>query len=311
MRSHASRDRSSTSSIDGLGAPLHARRAREIEKTIAGLEAKLTRTRPTRDRRLARDHRGRVPGLAARDLAHVDPALDELWTSSSHGGDPVALIDTSGSLSRRAAGRDGAHRAPRVVGEAIARLPERGSSWSRSTYYEELTLREIGEVLGVTESRVSQLHTKAILRLKAHSRRRSCALARLAASWVATQQRGVGLALGVSMPIRELHDTQPTAREPSSAGVSLKDPRKPAGRSALARASSASPDAPTLEVRMDVQVAEHVAVQGREAASRSPTSATTASTSSPEGGQRRSQAPDLVVVCRWGRYGAGSARAAR
>ena len=34
-------------------------------------------------------------------------------------------------------------------------------------YYEDLTLREIGEVLGVTESRVSQLHTKAILRLKA------------------------------------------------------------------------------------------------------------------------------------------------
>jgi len=34
-------------------------------------------------------------------------------------------------------------------------------------YFEELTLREIGEVLGVTESRVSQLHTKAILRLKA------------------------------------------------------------------------------------------------------------------------------------------------
>jgi len=35
-------------------------------------------------------------------------------------------------------------------------------------YYEELTLREIGEAFGVTESRVSQLHTKAILRLKAH-----------------------------------------------------------------------------------------------------------------------------------------------
>ena len=33
-------------------------------------------------------------------------------------------------------------------------------------YYEELTLREIGEVLGVTESRVSQLHTKAVMRLK-------------------------------------------------------------------------------------------------------------------------------------------------
>ena len=33
-------------------------------------------------------------------------------------------------------------------------------------YYENLTLREIGEVLGVTESRVSQLHTKAVMRLK-------------------------------------------------------------------------------------------------------------------------------------------------
>ena len=35
-------------------------------------------------------------------------------------------------------------------------------------YYETLTLREIGEVLGVTESRVSQLHTKAVLGLRGH-----------------------------------------------------------------------------------------------------------------------------------------------
>ena len=34
-------------------------------------------------------------------------------------------------------------------------------------YYENLMLREIGEILGVTESRVSQLHTKAVLRLRA------------------------------------------------------------------------------------------------------------------------------------------------
>ena len=47
-------------------------------------------------------------------------------------------------------------------------LPEREKLVVTLYYYEELTLREIGEVLGVTESRVSQLHTKAILRLKAH-----------------------------------------------------------------------------------------------------------------------------------------------
>ncbi|MDX9958273.1 MAG: sigma-70 family RNA polymerase sigma factor, partial [Spirochaetia bacterium] len=34
-------------------------------------------------------------------------------------------------------------------------------------YYEDLTLKEIGKVLEVTESRISQLHTKAILRLRA------------------------------------------------------------------------------------------------------------------------------------------------
>ena len=54
-----------------------------------------------------------------------------------------------------------------AIGEALARLPEREKLVVTLYYYEELTLREIGEVLGVTESRVSQLHTKSILRLKA------------------------------------------------------------------------------------------------------------------------------------------------
>ena len=54
-----------------------------------------------------------------------------------------------------------------ILGDAIARLPEREKLVITLYYYEELTLREIGEVLGVTESRISQLHTKAILRLKA------------------------------------------------------------------------------------------------------------------------------------------------
>ncbi len=52
------------------------------------------------------------------------------------------------------------------LADAIARLPEREKLVVALYYYENLTLREIGEVLGVTESRVSQLHTKAVLRLK-------------------------------------------------------------------------------------------------------------------------------------------------
>ena len=52
--------------------------------------------------------------------------------------------------------------------EAIGSLPEREQLVVALYYYENLTLREIGEVLGVTESRVSQLHTKAVMRLKSH-----------------------------------------------------------------------------------------------------------------------------------------------
>ena len=50
----------------------------------------------------------------------------------------------------------------------ISRLPEREKLVITLYYYEELTLREIGEVLGVTESRVSQLHTKAVIGMRAH-----------------------------------------------------------------------------------------------------------------------------------------------
>ena len=144
-------------------------RAREIERAIAELEKRLMRA-PTDEEIAAK------VGLTEDELAEAlneisrssIAALDELWTVSSSGGDQIALIDTiedteapdpQGSLS--------ATEMREAIGEAIARLPEREKLVVTLYYYEELTLREIGEVLGVTESRVSQLHTKAILRLKA------------------------------------------------------------------------------------------------------------------------------------------------
>src|SRR6188472_3318873 len=125
-------------------------RAREIERAIAELERRLHRA-PT-DEEIA---------------AKVGITLDELW-SPSGGGDQIALIDTiededapdpEFSLEQT--------EMREALGEAIARLPEREKLVVTLYYYEELTLREIGEVIGVTESRVSQLHTKAVLRLKA------------------------------------------------------------------------------------------------------------------------------------------------
>ncbi|MCS6291564.1 MAG: FliA/WhiG family RNA polymerase sigma factor [Nitrospira sp.] len=54
-----------------------------------------------------------------------------------------------------------------AIGEAIQELPEKERLVLTLYYYEELTMKEIGELLKVTESRVCQIHTKAILRLKA------------------------------------------------------------------------------------------------------------------------------------------------
>ncbi len=58
----------------------------------------------------------------------------------------------------------------RTISEAIQDLPEKQRLVLSLYYYEDLNLKEIGKVLDVTESRVSQLHTQAILRLKGRLR---------------------------------------------------------------------------------------------------------------------------------------------
>jgi RNA polymerase sigma factor FliA len=143
-------------------------RAREIERAIAELERKLGRA-PTDEEIAAKlsisedELEDSLTNISRSSIA----ALDELWTVSGSGGDQIALIDTiedestpdpQAALSQTEI-RD-------AIADAIARLPEREKLVVTLYYYEDLTLREIGEVLGVTESRVSQLHTKAVLRLK-------------------------------------------------------------------------------------------------------------------------------------------------
>lgn len=55
----------------------------------------------------------------------------------------------------------------KLIATAIQELPEKQRLVLSLYYYEDLNLKEIGRVLDVTESRVSQLHTQAVLRLKA------------------------------------------------------------------------------------------------------------------------------------------------
>jgi RNA polymerase sigma factor for flagellar operon FliA len=52
------------------------------------------------------------------------------------------------------------------LGKAIQQLPEKERTVLTLYYYEELTMKEIGKILKVTESRVCQIHTKAVMHLK-------------------------------------------------------------------------------------------------------------------------------------------------
>jgi RNA polymerase sigma factor for flagellar operon FliA len=143
-------------------------RAREIERAMAELERTLMRA-PTDEEVAAKI--GITTDELESALAEISrssiAAIDELWTPQS-GGDPIAVIDTiEDTTAPNPEFSLEETEAKEALAEAIARLPEREKMVVTLYYYEELTLREIGEVLGVTESRVSQLHTKAVLRLKA------------------------------------------------------------------------------------------------------------------------------------------------
>jgi RNA polymerase sigma factor for flagellar operon FliA len=142
-------------------------RAREIERAITQLEAKLGRA-PT-DEEIAEKIDVTPEELedSLTDIARTSiAALDELWTVSGE-GDQVSLLDTLEDQSEAQPSEALDETETReALADAISRLPEREKLVVTLYYYEELTLREIGEVLGVTESRVSQLHTKAVLRLK-------------------------------------------------------------------------------------------------------------------------------------------------
>ena len=143
-------------------------KAREIEKVNAKLEHSLHRA-PT-DEEMA-DELAMTVEEFQDSLVRISNssvvALDELWTVSDASGDQVSLLDTiqDPSAIDPAKEMDTTEMKDRLA-DAIAALPEREKLVVALYYYENLTLREIGEVLGVTESRVSQLHTKAVLRLK-------------------------------------------------------------------------------------------------------------------------------------------------
>jgi RNA polymerase sigma factor FliA len=145
-------------------------RAREIEVAQAKLEHELQRAPSEQELAAKLNMSEEELQSSLLEIANSSVyALDELWTVSDSSGDQVSLLDTiadDGSADPQEA--LATSEVKERLTEAIGGLPEREQLVVALYYYENLTLREIGEVLGVTESRVSQLHTKAVMRLKSH-----------------------------------------------------------------------------------------------------------------------------------------------
>jgi RNA polymerase sigma factor for flagellar operon FliA len=156
-------------SLDWVPRSVRAR-AREVERAHAALEAELGRA-PTEEEMAQKlevsveEFRDVLLQIANSSVL----ALDDLWTFADPdgGGGQISVLDTIQDPNALDPESE-AHTAELKdrLADAIESLPERERLVIALYYYENLTLREIGEVLGVTESRVSQLHTKSVLALR-------------------------------------------------------------------------------------------------------------------------------------------------
>jgi len=124
--------------------------------------------RPARDEEVAEElnvdietfHRmlDEVKGIAIvneEEIAHVIPqntAAGQYAMNRGSASDPFDALKAT--------------EARTTIVKAIDRLPKNERTVMALYYYEELTMKEIGRAMGYTESRVSQLHTKAVMRLR-------------------------------------------------------------------------------------------------------------------------------------------------
>jgi RNA polymerase sigma factor for flagellar operon FliA len=156
-------------SLDWVPRSVRAK-ARDVERVHGQLENELQRT-PTEEEMAVKlgveveEFRRTLLEIANSSVL----ALDDLWTIADTDGGQISLLDTI----RDPHAVDPQEEIDTVelkdrLADAIESLPDRERLVIALYYYENLTLREIGEVLGVTESRVSQLHTKAVIGLRGH-----------------------------------------------------------------------------------------------------------------------------------------------
>jgi RNA polymerase sigma factor for flagellar operon FliA len=136
-------------------------KAKELEKAYYDLENELGR--PANDEEVAsrlsvsvEDFQKKIQYISTYSIVSLDDLLEQKREfandESNNEMNPGAAIEKD--VLRN------------IIIETINTLPEKENRVVTLYYYEELTYKEIGKLLSISESRVSQLHTKAIIRLK-------------------------------------------------------------------------------------------------------------------------------------------------
>jgi RNA polymerase sigma factor for flagellar operon FliA len=152
--------------IDWVPRSVRAK-ARSVEKAYAKLENELHRT-PS-DVEVAGEM-----GMSEGELHTIFNqisfvglvALDEMLSVGGERGESTTLGETIADKGEGPVAAFEVEEMKQILADSINRMPEREKIVLTLYYYEGLTLGEIGEVLGVTESRVCQIHTKAVLQLR-------------------------------------------------------------------------------------------------------------------------------------------------
>ncbi len=153
-------------SMDWVPRSVRAK-ARALERAYAKLEA--TEHRSPSDAELAGEL-GVSESQFHSTLSQLSfvglVALDEMLSVGGERGESVTLGDTVADATDGPVAAYEVEEMRQLLAEAINRMPEREKVVLTLYYYEGLTLADIGEVLGVTESRVCQIHTKAVIHLR-------------------------------------------------------------------------------------------------------------------------------------------------
>jgi RNA polymerase sigma factor for flagellar operon FliA len=154
-------------SIDWVPRSVRAK-ARAIERAYSKLENELKRS--PEDTEVAAELE-MTDGELAQTLSQISftglVALDDLLAASSSDRTGSATVgDTIADRQHDPVEAFESDEMKHLLADAINRMPDRERLVLTLYYYEGLTLAEIGGVLGVTESRVCQIHTKAILQLR-------------------------------------------------------------------------------------------------------------------------------------------------